>query len=72
LSRSIFQSIGLSEKNTLTSIEEYGHMGTVDTLFNLGRAWDRGQIKPGNLVVIASSGAGFTWAGLALKFQSLR
>ena len=68
LSRSIFQSIGLSEKNTLTSIEEYGHMGTVDTLFNLGRAWDRGLIKPGNLVVIASSGAGFTWAALALKF----
>jgi 3-oxoacyl-[acyl-carrier-protein] synthase-3 len=68
LSKSIFQSVGLSGKNTLTSIEDYGHMGTFDTLFNLCRAKDNGLIKPGDLVVIASSGAGFTWAALALKF----
>jgi 3-oxoacyl-[acyl-carrier-protein] synthase III len=68
LSGDIFQSLGLSEKNTLTSIEDYGHMGTVDTLFNLGRAIEEERIKPGDLVVIASSGAGFTWAAMAVKF----
>ncbi|MHB8120098.1 MAG: 3-oxoacyl-ACP synthase [Methanothrix sp.] len=72
LSKDIFQSLGLSEKNTLTSIEDYGHMGTVDTLFNLGRAIEERQIKPGDLIVIASSGAGFTWAAMAVKFCEAR
>jgi 3-oxoacyl-[acyl-carrier-protein] synthase-3 len=72
LSRDIFQSVGLSERNTLTSIEDYGHMGTVDTLFNLGRAIEERRIKPGDLIVIASSGAGFTWAAMAVKFGEAR
>lgn len=38
LSKEIFRSVGLGEDNTVTSIKDYGHMGTVDTLFNLGRA----------------------------------
>lgn len=69
LSRDIFQSVGLGEENTVTSIRDYGHMGTVDTLFNLGRAMEQGLMKPGCLAVIASSGAGFTWAAMALKFN---
>ena len=44
----------------MSSIKNYGHMGTVDTPFNLARAWDRGMVRPGCLAVIASSGAGFT------------
>ena len=68
LSRDIFQSVGLGGENTVSSIRDYGHMGTVDTLFNLGRAMEQGLIKPGCLAVIASSGAGFTWAAMALKF----
>lgn len=68
LSKDIFRSVGISEKNTLTSIEDYGHMGTVDTLFNLGRAMEQKLVKPGDLAVIASSGAGFTWAAMTVKF----
>lgn len=68
LSENIFRAVGLTEKNTLSSIRDFGHMGTVDTLFNLGRAREQGLVKPGSLVVIASSGAGFTWAAMAVKF----
>ena len=39
LSHDIFQSVGLGEENTVSSIRDYGHMGTVDTLFNL--AWEQ-------------------------------
>lgn len=53
----------------MTSIKDYGHMGTVDTLFNLGRAMEQGLVEPGSLAVIASSGAGFTWAAMAVKFN---
>lgn len=69
LSRDIFRSVGLGEENTVTSIRDFGHMGTVDTLFNLGRAMELGLIKPGCLAVIASSGAGFTWAAMAMRFD---
>ncbi len=69
LSRDIFRSVGLSEENTVTSIRDFGHMGTVDTLFNLERAIEMGRIKPGCIAVIASSGAGFTWAAMAIRFE---
>ncbi len=69
LSKEIFRSVGLGEDNTVTSIKDYGHMGTVDTLFNLGRAMEHGLVEPGCLAVIASSGAGFTWAAMAVKFN---
>jgi len=64
----ILQQLDLTREHTLTSIKEYGHMGTVDTLFNLSRAMDAGRIGPGSLVVLASSGAGFTWAAMPIEF----
>ena len=64
----ILQSVGLKEDKTMISIREYGHMGTVDTLFNLSRAIDSGKLGPGCLAVLASSGAGFTWAAMTLEF----
>ncbi len=39
-------------------------MGTVDTLFNLSRAIESGRLGPGSTAVLASSGAGFTWAAM--------
>lgn len=64
----ILQNLDLTEGHTMTSIKDYGHIGTVDTLFNLSRALDAGRIGPGSLVVLASSGAGFTWAAMPMEF----
>ncbi len=68
LLKDILQSVNLTEDRTMISIKEYGHMGTVDSFFNLSRAMDQGRLPPGSLAVLASSGAGFTWAAMALKF----
>lgn len=68
LLKDILQSVNLTEDRTMISIKEYGHMGTVDSLFNLSRAIDQGRLNPGSLAVLASSGAGFTWAAMALEF----
>ncbi len=64
----ILRRLDLTEEHTMVSIKDYGHMGTVDTLFNLSRALDAGRIGPGSLVVLASSGAGFTWAAMPMEF----
>ncbi len=66
--KNIIQSVGLGEDKTMLSIKEYGHMGTVDGLFNLSRALEQGKLGPGDFAVLASSGAGFTWAAMALEF----
>ncbi|WP_442937877.1 3-oxoacyl-[acyl-carrier-protein] synthase III C-terminal domain-containing protein [Nostoc sp.] len=50
------------------SLPEYGHLGAVDTIFGLAKTLESKKIKPGNLVVLASSAAGFSWAALTVKY----
>ena len=61
--------LGLQETQTLRTMKEYGHMGPVDTLFCLALAQEEGRINPGNLVVLAGSAIGFTWAATVLKYR---
>ena len=68
LSRQILSSLGLKESQTLISLGEYGHLGAVDTLFGWAKTLEQGRIQPGNLVVLASSAAGFSWAALTVKY----
>ncbi len=69
LSRSILEMVGLSEEQTMVTMSEYGHMGPVDTLFGLAKALEEGKICNGDLVVLAGSAIGFTWAATVLKFH---
>ena len=61
--------LGLKKTQTLNTMKEYGHMGPVDTLFCLALAQEEGRIKPGDLVVLAGSAIGFTWAATVLKYM---
>ncbi|NEP85128.1 MAG: hypothetical protein F6K39_47775, partial [Okeania sp. SIO3B3] len=65
---SIFESLNLSEKNTFISLKDSGHLGAADTLFCLAKAMESEKIKPGNLVVLASSAAGFSWGATVIKY----
>ncbi len=65
---SILESLGIPPAKTFRSLENYGHMGTVDTLFALSLFLEAGGIPPGSLVVLASSGIGFSWAAMVLQF----
>lgn len=66
---SLLAELGLDESKTMRTMKEYGHMGPVDTLFCLARARKSGRIKPGDLVVLAGSAIGFTWAAMVLEYQ---
>ncbi len=65
----ILESLGLSNEQTFISLPENGHLGAVDTIFCLGKTLESNKIKPGNLVVLASSAAGFSWAALTVKYS---
>ncbi|MEA5596228.1 3-oxoacyl-[acyl-carrier-protein] synthase III C-terminal domain-containing protein [Rivularia sp. UHCC 0363] len=69
LSIKILESLGLSNEQTFISLPEHGHLGAVDTIFCLTKTLESNKIKPGNLVVLASSAAGFSWAALTVKYS---
>ena len=66
---SLLAELGLNEDQTMRTMKEYGHMGPVDTLFCLAKAHESGRIRPGDLVVLAGSAIGFTWAALGLQYE---
>lgn len=68
LSKGILESLNLRDDQTFISLPEYGHLGAVDTIFGLAKTLESNKIKPGNLVVLASSAAGFSWAALTVKY----
>jgi len=64
----ILDALRIPATKTLRSLEDHGHMAAIDTVFALGRCLDQGRIQPGDLVVLASSAVGFSWAALVLQF----
>lgn len=68
LSKAILESLNLKDEQTLISLPEYGHLGAVDTIFGLAKTLEANKIKPGNIVVLASSAAGFSWAALTVRY----
>ncbi|WP_374088744.1 3-oxoacyl-[acyl-carrier-protein] synthase III C-terminal domain-containing protein [Methylomicrobium lacus] len=68
LAQQILKALGMKENQTLSTLSEFGHLGPVDTLLGLAKSLELGKIAPGNIVVLASSAAGFSWAALTLQW----
>lgn len=64
----ILESLNLSQENTFISLKKYGHLGATDTLFGLAKTIELQKVKPGHLVVLASSAAGFSWGATVIKY----
>ncbi|MDQ2716945.1 MAG: 3-oxoacyl-ACP synthase [Chloroflexota bacterium] len=65
--RRILALLGLQEEQSLY-LDEYGHIGAPDQVLALELACQRGRVKSGDLVVMASAGLGFTWGATALRW----
>jgi 3-oxoacyl-[acyl-carrier-protein] synthase-3 len=68
LSNNILRTIGLRDEQYMSVIAEYGHVGPTDTFFCLAKALENDMIEKGDLVVLASSGTGFTWGATTVQF----
>lgn len=66
LAQQILAALGLRPEQTLVTLPETGHLGPMDTLYGLALCLEQGKIAPGDIVVLASSAAGFSWAALTL------
>ncbi|MGR8930787.1 MAG: 3-oxoacyl-[acyl-carrier-protein] synthase III C-terminal domain-containing protein, partial [Gammaproteobacteria bacterium] len=68
LARQILEALGFSEEQTQVTLTDMGHLGPMDTLLGLAKCLEQGRLAPGNVVVLASSAAGFSWAALTLEW----
>jgi 3-oxoacyl-[acyl-carrier-protein] synthase-3 len=65
--RQILESIGLTPEQSVY-LEDYGHVQSVDQALALELGLAQGKIKPGDLVVLAGAGTGYTWSAAALRW----
>jgi 3-oxoacyl-[acyl-carrier-protein] synthase-3 len=57
----------LPPEKVVINVQEYGNTGSASVPLALWEARQQGRIKPGDLVLLVSFGAGFHWAGMLLR-----
>jgi 3-oxoacyl-[acyl-carrier-protein] synthase-3 len=63
----ILQELGLREEQS-DALADVGHHGPNDVLISLDRALQRGAVRPGSTVLLASAGIGFSYAGALVEW----
>lgn len=63
----ILESVGLTPEQSVY-LEDYGHIQSVDQVLALELGLMQGKIQPGDLIVLAGAGTGYTWSAVALRW----
>jgi len=63
----ILGALGLSPQQSVY-LQDYGHVQSVDQVLALELGLAQGKIKPGDLIVLAGAGTGYTWSAVALRW----
>jgi 3-oxoacyl-[acyl-carrier-protein] synthase-3 len=64
----VAERLGLPPEKVFQNIERYGNTTAASIPIALTEARDAGLVRDGDLVVLAAFGAGFAWAGCALRW----
>ena len=65
--REILAAVGLTPEQSVY-LDHYGHIQSVDQILALELGLTQGKIKPGDLIVLAGAGTGYTWSATALRW----
>jgi 3-oxoacyl-[acyl-carrier-protein] synthase-3 len=60
--------MGLSPEKVCINIDRYGNTTAATIPLALSEAYQNGRLKKGDLVVLATFGAGFTWASCLVRW----
>jgi len=66
----ILQAIGLTAEQSVY-LDHYGHVQSVDQALALELGLAQGKIQPGDLIVLAGAGTGYTWSAVAVRWGSV-
>jgi 3-oxoacyl-[acyl-carrier-protein] synthase-3 len=61
------RQLSLAPEKVMVNIERNGNTSSASVLLALEEACHQGRLRPGDTVVLASFGAGLTWAAIALE-----
>ncbi|MDO1511812.1 beta-ketoacyl-ACP synthase III [Maribacter confluentis] len=68
ISQFIQKKFQLSDDQVFNNIMNYGNTTAASIPIALTEAWEAGKVKPGDLVVLAAFGSGFTWGSVIIKW----
>jgi 3-oxoacyl-[acyl-carrier-protein] synthase III len=63
----ILKAVGLTAEQSVY-LEDYGHVQSVDQVLALELGLAQGKIQPGDLIVLAGAGTGYTWSAVAVRW----
>lgn len=63
----ILNEVGLTPEQSVY-LEDYGHIQSVDQVITIELGVAQGKIKPGDVIVLAGAGTGYTWSAITLKW----
>ncbi|MGH8653379.1 MAG: 3-oxoacyl-ACP synthase III family protein [Gammaproteobacteria bacterium] len=64
----LLQTLGIRADKSVFNYDRLGHMGTPDTLIALQEVLTYKRMKTGDLILLATSGMGFSWGITALEY----
>ena len=64
----ILKRLGLRQEQSIY-MDHFGHFGAPDQIVSLALAERYGRLKPGDHVVLASAGIGYTWSAIGLRWE---
>ena len=60
--------LGLPGERVLINVDRYGNTGAASVYVALEEAWALGRIRPGDLLLLAAFGGGFTWGAALIRW----
>lgn len=63
----ILETVGLKPEQSVY-LEDYGHVQSVDQGLAIELGLAQGKIQPGDLIVLAGAGTGYTWSAIAVRW----
>lgn len=63
----ILEAVGLTAEQSVY-LENYGHVQSVDQALAIELGLAQGKIRPGDLIVLAGAGTGYTWSAVAVRW----
>ncbi|MBI4535744.1 MAG: ketoacyl-ACP synthase III, partial [Ignavibacteriae bacterium] len=63
------ERMGLDKSKVMVNIDKYGNTTAATIPLCLSEWWHKGMLKNGQLIVLASFGAGYTWGSILVKWS---
>ena len=68
ISQFIQKKFGLKDRQVYNNIQRYGNTTAGSIPIALTEAWQEGRVRPGDLIVLAAFGSGFTWGSAIIRW----